>query len=214
MARSIRSGPVNLLHRLRLRFAAQWAVRRARADTGARMQHLAFKRLLVLCHGNIYRSPLVASCLNEALSDSSGAEIRSAGFHPEGGRLPREEFIQEVRDLVGVDLSGHRSRVVDISDVRWADSIIIMDRHNWHRLAKLDPLCLAKVVWLGVFAQTGPAEIVDPYGLPPPEVRQVIDKLVTAAKGFISEISLRQRQLMERAGGAEAVDVDSTNERG
>lgn len=174
-----------------MRVAAELAVRRARVTTLQRTQTLPFRRMLVLCYGNIYRSPLAAACLIRMCSGKDAVQVRSAGFHPNPGRPARGEFIQMVRDHVGLDLSGHSSRVVCIDDVEWADSIVIMDRHNWHALARLDRACLEKIVWLGAFLRSGPVEIIDPYGLSELEVHRVIDQLDAATRTLVAEVQRR-----------------------
>lgn len=179
--------PRGLIRRLGLRLATELAVHRARATTLQRSRDLAFRNILVLCYGNIYRSPLAAACLSRMLSGCDAVQVRSAGFHTREGRPARSEFVQLVRDQVKLDLSEHSSRVVGIADVEWADLIVIMDRHNWHALAKLDTACLEKVVWLGAFLRSGPVEIVDPYGLSQPEVHRIIHQLNTATRELVAQ---------------------------
>jgi protein-tyrosine phosphatase len=186
-----------LVSRLYMRVATELAVRRARVTTLQRAQTLPFRRILVLCYGNIYRSPLAAVCLKALCSGNHAVQVCSAGFHPSPGRPARGEFVQLVRDQVKLDLSGHSSRVVCIDDIEWADSIVIMDRHNWHALAKLDRACLGKTVWLGGFLRSGPVEIIDPYDLSDPEVHRVVDQLNAATRELVAQV--KRRHSVQRA---------------
>jgi protein-tyrosine phosphatase len=184
---------LTLHRRLSLRFATGWAMRRARVTSLERIHRSDCQRLLVLCYGNIYRSPLAAACLGRELYGRDDLEIRSAGFHSREGRPTRDDFIRQVHARVDLDLSGHRSAVVRRSDIQWADTIVIMDRHNWHALARLSKDGLDKVTWLGAFLDTDSVEIVDPYGLPESEVSLVIDRLVAAATGMADQITSGRR---------------------
>lgn len=178
------SVPGGLLHRLHLRLAALLAVRGARARSLERADRLAFRRILVLCYGNIYRSPLVAAYLHRAFAGRKEIEIRSAGFHPKPDRSSSEDFVRHVRERTGLDLSGHRSRVLTCEDLQWADSILIMDRHNWHALARGGLVHMEKVVWLGAFLPQGSLEIVDPYGRSDKDMHRIVDSVTAASKAL------------------------------
>lgn len=166
----------------------------------------------MLCYGNIYRSPLVAAYLGRKLHDADDLEIRSAGFHPTEGRSVREEFLRQVLDSTKLDLSAHRSKFVGLADIRWADSILIMDRHNWHALAKLSTDGLEKVIWLGGFLPSGTSEIVDPYGLSEPEVQLVIDRLAAAATRMADQITPGRREIPQSGGIAQIEPGDDVDE--
>src|SRR5688572_26698811 len=124
-----------LVRKLWLRIACAFAMVRARAHSRARLAAHPPRRILMLCYGNIYRSAFAATSLSARLQASGDAcEVRCAGFHPVEGRLSPEAFVALAREY-GVELEAHRSRVVSADDVRWADTIVIMDRFNWGRLA-------------------------------------------------------------------------------
>ncbi|MBK9253798.1 MAG: hypothetical protein IPM70_18765 [Proteobacteria bacterium] len=92
------------------------------------------ERVLVVCHGNIYRSPFVAELLRR--SPWRWKQIRICGFHPRGRpSIPRAP--SGMCADFGVSLQNHRSSVVSAADLQWADIIILMDRYNWVRLARL-----------------------------------------------------------------------------
>lgn len=178
---------MNLIRKFRLRLATQAALRSARNHTRERMNTLRPKRLLVMCYGNIYRSPLVEAYLRRRLAGLPDLELRSAGFHPKGGRTSQKEFIDYVCQRAGLDLSSHRSRVVTASDLAWADGVLIMDRHNWHALAASRDVhdVLAKVLWLGAFGKGDSVEIRDPYGLPRDEMIAIVDTLLKSCDGVV-----------------------------
>lgn len=144
------------------------------------------RRLLVLCYGNICRSPFVERILTQRLEHL--IEVRSRGFHQREGRSsPDRHALQSQKH--GVDLSGHASMLVSPLDIAWADIVVLMDRHNWHDLQKLTSGC-ERVVWLGVF-DGGAVEIPDPYSLDDAEAEVVLVRLV-ACSNRLSDLLLRK----------------------
>lgn len=103
---------VRLLHPLRRRVARQT------------LQGRAPRSVLVVCHGNICRSPLAAALLDRALA-GTGTQIRSAGFIGFNRLVPREAVDAAARR--GIDLSDHRSSPLTPDLVRSADLIVVME---------------------------------------------------------------------------------------
>jgi protein-tyrosine phosphatase len=86
-------------------------------------------RLLVVCTANICRSPVSAMLLDRALLDRSiDAIVESAGFLTEDE--PACPTMQEFAQGVGLDLSFHRSRLID----RWlvGDARLILTMQRSH----------------------------------------------------------------------------------
>ena len=155
------------------RFRCRHALLRARTQSNTAIKASCVRRVLVLCYGNIYRSPLVKKCLDRELAGR--VDTRSAGFHPVSGRPSPVRHVQMCAEL-GLDLSAHQSSIVTGGDLAWADVIVIMDRHNWQRARQLGAPS-GKIVWLGAFAR-GAIEIEDPFNLADEEARQTVIRLV------------------------------------
>jgi protein-tyrosine phosphatase len=79
---------------------------------------------LVVCHGNICRSPFAAALLRRAWSRSR-IRVDSAGFLGPGRPPPAEAVAVGAR--YGLDLSAHRSQLLTAERVRAADLIVVMD---------------------------------------------------------------------------------------
>lgn len=182
----------SIFRRAWLRIATSVASRRARESSLTLARELNFERILAICYGNIYRSPLVAACLRKGPEGVAGCEVRSAGFHEPAGRPSPPEFVALARERVGVELSAHRSSVATSDDLTWADTILIMDRLNWHRLASMDIECTKKVLWLGAFGSSPSCEIPDPYGQPQQAVEVIVDRLVEATAGLVGQVSAKR----------------------
>jgi protein-tyrosine phosphatase len=158
----------------------------------AKMSEIAIDKgkssnLLVLCYGNIYRSPLVEYLLRKSI-DPSKAEIKSAGFYEKVKRPCDPEYLKLLSKR-GYDLASHRSSRVSMQDTQWADLIVIMDRKNWDMLASLDKTAKNKVVWIGAFTEDVRNEVEDPYGMEQGDVNKVIDQIELCVAGLSSRIN-------------------------
>lgn len=180
------------------RVRAWRALQQAHTEASQRIALLSPRRLLVVCYGNIYRSPFVAAALTQ--SSAAGVEIRSAGFHPRIDRETPGEF-QTIASNYGIDLRSHRSRLIDAAAVNWADVILVMDRHNWDRLAETWPHARSKIVWLGGLLDNGSAEIIDPYGRSEAEMKAIADRLYRATQ-ILQKTLISQRKAVTQAQSA------------
>ena len=83
------------------------------------------KRIVVICHGNICRSPYLEAVLKSSLP---GVEVSSAGFVGAGRGVPPNST--EVAGRRGLDLSAHRSRLITGDILEQADLLIVMDENQ------------------------------------------------------------------------------------
>ena len=112
----LRHVPDRLLHRARRRAAlAALTTRRPPAY------------ILVICSGNLFRSPFAAALLQRELARQGASEIRveSAGFTGPGRRSPPRAIAAAARR--GIDLAGHHSLLAIPDLVRAADLIVVME---------------------------------------------------------------------------------------
>jgi protein-tyrosine-phosphatase len=114
LLRALRHGPDRLIHPFRRR-AALTRLRRGGVP----------RSILVLCYGNICRSPYAAERLRSLLRPSHGAvRVLSAGFHESGRTPPREALLVGLeRD---VEMRGHRSRLLSADLLRDSDLVIVV----------------------------------------------------------------------------------------
>lgn len=163
-----------------------WSRVRARRHAHALLAARPVRRVLVVCYGNIYRSPFVAA----RLQAGGGVllEVRSAGFHAREGRASEPGFVDIARGF-GVDLSTHRSRLIRADDLHWADIVLIMDGHNYRLMHHHYPDSLAKTLWLGAVSPHTPILIADPYRFTPDRQRHIACQLDTACKALLEQLS-------------------------
>jgi protein-tyrosine phosphatase len=106
--------------------------RRATATERLRRQGVP-DRILVLCQGNICRSPYAEAVLQRRLGDLglSTVGVSSAGFLEAGRETPVEAL--SVSQARGYDLTRHRSRRVTDAAVRGSGVVLVMDRRQRRR---------------------------------------------------------------------------------
>jgi low molecular weight protein-tyrosine phosphatase len=86
------------------------------------------QRILVVCQGNICRSPYLQHRLQQILAD---VNVSSAGFAGSDRPVPRR--VIEVGIRRGVDLSAHRSQPLTQTKVDAADLVVVMDAEQERR---------------------------------------------------------------------------------
>ncbi|VAW73220.1 hypothetical protein MNBD_GAMMA15-635 [hydrothermal vent metagenome] len=154
----------------------------ARRISLKRLDGIRHGNILVLCYGNIYRSPFVEQRFRVHLDERW--MLRSAGFHKKTGRPCDPDYIP-IAARYGGELTNHRSRCVNHEDIEWADLIIIMDRKNYDQLEFSYPDALDKVVWVAAALDVRIPEVEDPYGKP----QEQIEKLVRRMDDSVAAIS-------------------------
>jgi protein arginine phosphatase len=122
-------------------------------------------KVLLVCTGNICRSPLAAALLQRALSERGveGIDVGSAGTGAWDG-APVSEGAYLVGLERGLDLSGHRARLLTRELVDEADLILTMGRRHRARVEELGGE--GQVFVLGEYAgrEGDEAEVSDPFG--------------------------------------------------
>lgn len=138
---------------------------RERRATQAKRARLASpRRILVMCLGNLCRSPFAQKKLQE-LTLGKNITVESAGFLSHMDRPTPARFVQLAQGF-GVDLSAHRARRVKPSQVEAADLVLLMDAPNLRRFRTEFPRAIEKTFLIGIFAGLPQPEIPDPYLLP------------------------------------------------
>lgn len=95
-------------------------------------------KILMVCLGNICRSPLADGLLRHKVkSDGISAIVDSAGtanYHVGG---PPDERMTETAMQNGIDISNLRARQFEITDYDQFDLIYVMDKSNYQNVTRL-----------------------------------------------------------------------------
>ena len=120
-------------------------------------------RVLMVCLGNICRSPMAEAVLAALATswtvDSAGTGAWHVGQRPD----PRTLTILKRHELE----TGHRGRQITTADFSVFDLILVMDRNNLRNVEALRPTKggqpMALVLMLGAYDPLGESEVPDPY---------------------------------------------------
>ncbi len=150
-------------------------------------------RLLLVCLGNICRSPMAEGALRARLEQSPLAgrvEVDSAGtggWH--AGQRPDDRAIACAARR-GVDISGLRARQLQPSDFGRFDWVLCADADNRRDAARLAPEAARGRVslWLPWAGLEAPAAIPDPYTGGHAHFEQVWQLVDAAAVGTVRRL--------------------------
>ena len=116
-----------------------------------------FNSILVVCTGNICRSPMGERLLRQQLP---GRQVTSAGiFGLEG--CPADAAAQAVAWRHGISLEGHVARKVTRSLLQKSDLILVMEPKHLRFIATMAPENRGKSLLFGQWLET--QDIPDPY---------------------------------------------------
>lgn len=138
-----------------------------------------FQRILIVCTGNICRSPVAAAMLQSRLPQLS---VSSAGL----GALVGQSVHDEARRLAEADgyhVDDHEARQLDTEILAEADLVLVMTDGQRQALAKRWPEARGKTLLLGKWLDpTHSNDIPDPYRKSPEAFAHVHRLLLEATR--------------------------------
>lgn len=172
------------------------------------------QRVLMVCMGNICRSPMAEAVLRhklQALGLGQQVQVDSAGTHAShSGERPDPRAVQ-VAAARGYDLSRQRARPVRDLDFEAFDLILCMDWDNMARLeARCPPAHRHKLGRLMQHAKRHDTEVVpDPYYGATDGFAKVLDLIEAACDGLAETLAHNSRRKVE---GTSEVNVDQNSQ--
>jgi len=150
-------------------------------------------RILVVCMGNICRSPLAHGVIRQRLRDAGlerHVEVDSAGTHGYHVGAPPDERAQAAASRRGVDISDLRARGVLPEDFTGFDLILAMDDENLEALRRAaDDAHHGKIHLFMEYAAGDTGRIVpDPYYGGPIGFERVLDLVEEATEGLLARL--------------------------
>jgi protein-tyrosine phosphatase len=150
-------------------------------------------KILLVCLGNICRSPTAEGVLRHLLASEAprlNVEIDSAGTGNYHAGEPPDQRSQRAAKRRGIDLSGLRARQVVPADFANFDRILAMDAENLRALEARKPE--SSKAQLGLFLDyaehAGTREVPDPYSGDADDFERVLDLVTEAARGLIADL--------------------------
>jgi protein-tyrosine-phosphatase/predicted ATP-grasp superfamily ATP-dependent carboligase len=142
-------------------------------------------RVLVLCKGNICRSPFAAELLKKlSLQSGVSLDVVSAGLDTTPGHHAYP-LAMSTSCRYGVDLTHHRTSMISGAMVMRADLILVMEVYHVVGLYAMFPDARSKTVLLGHFAGQPVTDIRDPYDGTPEEFSLCYEKIASACEGLL-----------------------------
>ena len=117
---------------------------------------MTFENILVVCVGNICRSPIAAALLIDKFPQKN---IDSAGLSAVVGHSA-DAKAQEVMRVDGLDMSDHVAKQIDEALVTTADLILTMSVNQTRWIEEQWPHCRGKTFRIGHWIDK---DIMDPY---------------------------------------------------
>jgi protein-tyrosine phosphatase len=138
-------------------------MRKVRRDPSALTRALrSAGKILVVCHGNIIRSPFAAQLVAEALRDRPGIAVRSGGLAAIAGK-PSHPRAVVAASKQRIDLTDHHAAPLDEQVVSTSDVIFVMEVPHLVAMRRRFPNAEGKTFLLTCLASDTPLEIQDPY---------------------------------------------------
>jgi len=139
-------------------------------------------RVLVVCVGNICRSPTAEWLLRHRL-ERDGVTIESAGLAALVGN-PIDPTAESVLLAHGVSAAKHVARQVSPELINAADIVLVMDRRHMSAVHAQVPHARGKTFLLGRWQDD--AGVPDPYGKPRSAFEHAFKMIDTAVDSWVS----------------------------
>ncbi|MFS2204963.1 low molecular weight protein-tyrosine-phosphatase [Variovorax sp. Varisp36] len=139
------------------------------------------KSVLVVCIGNICRSPMGEALIAAALPQ---LEVASAGVGALVGQ-PADPIARQLMAERGLDIEAHRARQLTNLMCQQADLILVMDEEQRLQINQRYPLTRGKLFRLGEVARV---DIPDPYRLGRLAFEQALQLIDAGASAWVERI--------------------------
>ena len=140
------------------------------------------RNILIVCTGNICRSPMAEGLIAAALP---GRQVSSAGLGALIG-FPADPVAKELMREKGIDIDAHRARQISLDMCQRADLILVMEHDQRRAMHERYPFTNGKV-----FQMTGQngQDVPDPYRRPRQLFEASLAQIEAGARHWVQRIS-------------------------
>lgn len=139
------------------------------------------KSILVVCEGNICRSPMAEGLLKAALP---AASVRSAGLGALSG-MPADETAARLMEERGINIASHRAVQITGDMCKQSELVLVMSTDQRKRLERLYPFACGKVFRIGEFDER---DVSDPYRQPEAAFREALRLIDSGVHAWLQRI--------------------------
>ncbi len=142
-------------------------------------------KILIICTGNVCRSPVVEALLAKRLSGRGldGWMVHSAGTGEYPSRPASRFSVEVIGETESIDLTAHRSKVATQAMVEQADLVLCMEANHKEVLSLESPAEAHKIFLLSEMTPGPIYDVPDPYG----KNKQAYQMMVKTVTGLVDE---------------------------
>ena len=143
------------------------------------------RHILVVCVGNICRSPMAEAVLRNALRYQQDITVESAGL---GAMVdwPASEHAESLMKERGLDISSHRARQLTPELLSEADLVLVMELGHKKAIEAEDVTARGKVFRLGEWRNK---DINDPFKQPKIEFEKVLREIDVCVETWVERLN-------------------------
>jgi protein-tyrosine phosphatase len=139
------------------------------------------KNILLVCEGNICRSPMAEGLFGAALPH---IRVRSAGLNALSG-MPADETAVRLLHSRGIDIAAHRAAQISREMCLQSDLVLVMSTEQRRQVEEAYPLASGRVFRLGEFTKQ---DVPDPYRQPEHAFREALLFIDQGVREWIQRI--------------------------
>src|SRR5688572_373959 len=147
-------------------------------------------KILVVCLGNICRSPAGEAALKEAAARAGlRIEVESAGTGPWHVGEPPDPQMRAAGERAGLEIDGLGRQITSVQELEPYDIILAMDRSNLHALRRVAPELEDRMFLYRSFDPHADSdEMPDPWGMDDAAFDATVRKARSGAAAIIEAI--------------------------